>query len=175
MSLKEIAALGKMLALFLALFADCFKSNPGSELLQIYVQGLLSDVQRKNAEAIAANQNVRPRTLQRFLDSIKWDHARLRDRCQQIIATDHAGSQAVGIVDESGTAKSGHDTVGVKRQYNGNRSKVENCINRSPMESGCWLGHLTSSTLATASSLTDWTREEAKRSLAGYHRMLMSG
>ena len=71
MSLKEIAALGKMRALFLALFADCFKSNPGRELLQIYVLGLLSDVQRKNAEAIAANQNVRPRTLQRFLDSIK--------------------------------------------------------------------------------------------------------
>ncbi len=109
-------------------FVDCFYSNPGRKLLQIYVQGLLSDVQRKNAEAIAANQNVRPRTLQRFLDSIKWDHERLRDRCQQIIATDHADSQAVGIVDESGMAKSGHDTVGVKRQYNGNRGKIENCI-----------------------------------------------
>ncbi len=128
MSLKDIASLGKMLAQFLALFVDCFYSNPGRKLLQIYVQGLLSDVQRKNAEAIAADQNVRPRTLQRFLDSIKWDHERLRDRCQQIIATDHADSQAVGIVDESGMAKSGHDTVGVKRQYNGNRGKIENCI-----------------------------------------------
>ena len=128
MSLKDIASLGRMLAQFLLLFADCFYSNPGRRLFQIYVQGLLSDVQRKNVEAIAADQNVRPRTLQRFLDSIKWDHARLRDRCQQIVATDHADSQAVGIVDESGTAKSGHDTVAVKRQYNGNRGKVENCI-----------------------------------------------
>ena len=128
MSLKDIAALGKMLAQFLALFADCFTSNPGRKLLQIYVQGLLSDVQRKNAEAIAADQNVKPRTLQRFLESIKWDHVRLRDRCQQIILRDHADNQAIGVIDESGTAKSGNHTAGVKRQYNGNRGKVENSV-----------------------------------------------
>lgn len=128
MSLKDIASLGKMLAQFLALFADCFCSQPGRKLLRVYVQGLLSDVQRKNVEAIAADQNVKPRTLQRFLESIKWDHARLRDRCQQIIAKDHADSQAIGIIDESGTAKSGNHTAGVKRQYNGNRGKVENSI-----------------------------------------------
>lgn len=128
MSLKDIASLGKMLAQFLALFADCFSSNPGRKLLQIYVQGLLSDIQRKNAEAIAADQHVKPRTLQRFLESIRWDHDRLRDRCQQIIASDHADEQAIGIIDESGTAKSGNHTAGVKRQYNGNRGKVENSV-----------------------------------------------
>jgi SRSO17 transposase len=31
-------------------------------------------------------------------------------------------------VDESGTAKSGKHTVGVGRQYNGNRGKVDNCV-----------------------------------------------
>jgi len=31
-------------------------------------------------------------------------------------------------VDESGTAKSGRHTVGVGRQYNGNRGKVDNCV-----------------------------------------------
>lgn len=128
MSLKDIASLGKMLAQFLALFADCFCSNPGRKLLQIYVQGLLSDVQRKNAEAIAVDQNVEPRTLQRFLESIKWDHARLRDRCQQIIAQEHTDDQAIGVIDESGTAKSGNHTAGVKHQYNGNRGKVENSV-----------------------------------------------
>jgi len=128
MSLKDIASLGKMLAQFLALFADCFSSNPGRRLLQIYVQGLLSDVKRKNVEAIATDQNVKPRTLQRFLYAIQWNRDRLRDRCQEIIAADHADEEAIGIIDETGTAKSGHDTVGVKRQYNGNRGKVENCI-----------------------------------------------
>ncbi len=31
-------------------------------------------------------------------------------------------------MDESGTAKSGQQTVGVGRQYNGNRGKVDNCV-----------------------------------------------
>ena len=34
--------------------------------------------------------------------------------------------QAIGVIDETGTAKAGKETVGVKRQYNGNRGKVEN-------------------------------------------------
>jgi hypothetical protein len=43
--------------------------------------------------------------------------------------TDHAHPEAIGCIDETGMAKSGHQTAGVKRQYNGNRGKVENCIN----------------------------------------------
>jgi SRSO17 transposase len=98
-------------------------------LLHVYVLGLLSDVQRKNVEAIALDQNVAPRTLQRFLESIVWDEQLLRDRCQQMVAAEHAHPDAVGCIDETGTAKSGNETAGVKRQYNGNRGKVENCIN----------------------------------------------
>ena len=129
MSVKDIAKLGKLLAQFLAGFACCFARPQGRALLLIYVRGLLSDVQRKNVEAIALDQNIAPRTLQRFLESIVWDEQRLRDRCQQIVASEHASSEAIGCIDETGTAKSGNHTAGVKRQYNGNRGKVENCVN----------------------------------------------
>jgi SRSO17 transposase len=129
MSLKDIASLGKMLAQFLALFANCFTRPAGRRLLAVYVRGLLSDVPRKNAEAVALDQGVAPRTLQRFLESIVWDEQRLLARCQQIIATEHADPAAIGCIDETGTAKSGKHTAGVKRQYNGNRGKIENCIN----------------------------------------------
>ena len=129
MSVKDIAKFGKMLAQFLACFADCFTRGAGRALLHVYVRGLLSDVQRKNMEAMALDQNVAPRTLQRFLESIVWDEQMLRDRCQQIVATQHASAEAIGCIDETGTTKSGHQTAGVKRQYNGNRGKVENCIN----------------------------------------------
>lgn len=37
--------------------------------MSVYVRGLLSDVGRKNVEAIALDQSVKPRTLQRFLES----------------------------------------------------------------------------------------------------------
>lgn len=80
MTLKQIAALGRKLVAFLGLFADCFGRREGRELLRVYVRGQLSDLHRKTAEAIALRFGTAPRTLQRFLESIKWDEAKLRDR-----------------------------------------------------------------------------------------------
>ena len=128
MTLKQIAALGRKLVTFLGLFADCFGRREARDLLRVYVKGQLSDLHRKTAEAIALRFGKAPRTLQRFLESVKWDEEKLRDRCQQIVAQDHAHPEAIGVVDESGCAKSGHDTVGVGRQWNGNRGKVDNCV-----------------------------------------------
>ena len=128
MTLKQIAVLGRKLSTFLALFHDCFGRCDARELLRVYVKGQLSNLRRKTAEGIALKFKTKPRTLQRFLESIKWDGEKLRDRCQQIIAKDHAHPDAIGCVDESGTAKSGRDTVGVGRQWNGNRGKVDNCV-----------------------------------------------
>jgi len=128
MTLNQIASLGRKLATFLILFSDCFKRTEGRVLLHIFVQGLLSDVHRKNCEAIALRFGCPPRTLQRFLESVKWHEERLRDKCQKIIATEHAHPDAVGLIDESGNTKSGRETVGVDRQYNGNRGKIENCV-----------------------------------------------
>src|SRR6266849_10074392 len=98
MTLKQIASLGKELAKFLALFAGCFRSRPGFGMLRVYVQGLLSDLQRKNIEAIALEFGKAPRTLQRFVESIKWDEAGLRDKCQQLVAREHAHPAAIGCL-----------------------------------------------------------------------------
>ena len=128
MTLKQILALGRKLTSFLSLFADCFGRHDARALLRVYVQGQLSNLHRKNVEAIALLFKTAPRTLQRFLESIKWDEEQLRNHCQQIIVRDHAHPEAIGCVDESGTAKSGRHTVGVGRQYNGNRGKIDNCV-----------------------------------------------
>ena len=60
MDIKDIAKLGKLLAQFLTRFASCFARVEGRFLLSVYVNGLLSDVQRKNAEAIALIPERRP-------------------------------------------------------------------------------------------------------------------
>src|SRR3989304_451308 len=124
MTLKQIAGRGRRVGLF----AGCFGRREPRELLRVYVQGQLSDVHRKTAEGIALRFGEAPRTLQRFLESIKWDEEKFLDRCQQIVAQEHAHPEAIGVVDESGTPKSGDDTVGVARQWNGNRGKVDNCV-----------------------------------------------
>ena len=128
MTLEQISSLGRELTLFLALFADCFGRRNSRALLRVYVQGQLSSVHRKTAEAIALEFGIAPRTLQRLLESIRWDEEKLRDRCQKMVTQDHAHPEAIGCVDESGTTKSGKETVGVGRQYNGNRGKVDNCV-----------------------------------------------
>jgi SRSO17 transposase len=128
MTLKQIASLGKELARFLSLFVGRFRSRPGFALLQVYVKGLLSDVQRKNIEAIALELGTAPRTLQRFAESIKWDEAGMRDDCQNLVAREHAHPEAIGCLDESGTAKSGSHTAGVARQWLGSCGKVDNGV-----------------------------------------------
>ena len=98
MTLEQISALGRKLTLFLALFADCFGRRAGRGLLRVYVKGQLSNLHRKTAETIAVAFRAAPRTLQRFLESIQWDEEQLRDRCQQIVAKDHAHPEAIGCV-----------------------------------------------------------------------------
>jgi SRSO17 transposase len=128
MTLQQIAGLGRKLVAFLRLFQDCFERSEGFALLTVYVKGQLSDLHRKTAEAIALRFAIAPRTLQRLLESIKWNERRLRDRCQQIVASQHAHPDAVGVLDESGVSKSGSYTVGVQRQWCGREGKVDNCV-----------------------------------------------
>jgi len=128
MSLKEIASLGRKLVLFLRLFGDCFGRQEPRDLMLAYVQGQMSSLDRKSVEPIAIDGGIPPRTLQRFLESIKWDEEKLRDRCQQIVAEQHGDPRAIGLVDESGVPKSGNDTVGVGRQWCGHTGKIDNCV-----------------------------------------------
>ena len=128
MTLQQIASMGKELAKFLVLFSCCFRSRPGFALLEVYVQGLLSNLQRKNVEAIALEFHTAPRTLQRFVESIKWDETGVRDECQRIVAREHTHEDAIGCVDESGTGKSGDHTVAAARQWLGSLGKVDNGV-----------------------------------------------
>jgi SRSO17 transposase len=128
MTLKQIASLGKELAKFLVLFVGRFRSRPGFALLSVYVQGLLLNLQRKNIEAMALELGTAPRTLQRFAESIKWDETGVRDDCQRLVAREHAHPEAIGCVDESGTAKSGSQTAGAARQWLGSCGKVDNGV-----------------------------------------------
>lgn len=127
MTLQELKDLGRTITLFLAMFRGCFATVKGRSLFSVYVKGQLSDVPRKNCEAMALRFDTQPRTLQRLLESIKWNDEQVRDRCVEIVARDHSHPLAIGTIDESGTTKSGSCTAGVSRQYNGNRGKVENC------------------------------------------------
>src|SRR5262249_53058905 len=57
-----------------------------------------------------------------------WDELLMRDRVQQIVATEHAGPNTIGLIDETSTVKKGTKTPGVQRQWCGHVGKVENCM-----------------------------------------------
>ena len=128
MDAAQIRRLGPMLDRFLAHFDDCFSRRPTRQHLAAYVRGLLSDLPRKSAEPIALDQGVPVRTLQEFLGAHRWDHGRLRDRLQQLVADDHASEHSVGTFDDVGCPKKGDRTPGVQRQYCGASGKVDNCV-----------------------------------------------
>jgi len=128
MDAQEIGQLGRELMGFLAEFDDCFGRSEPREQVRTYVRGQLSDLPRKSIEPIALAAGTPPRTLQRFLESVRWDERRMRDRLQRIVARDHAHLSAIGAVDESGYPKKGRHTAAVKRQWCGNTGKIDNCL-----------------------------------------------
>ena len=113
---------------FLHRFDDCFMRRDTRAHLKSYVGGQLSDVKRKNVEAMALEAGVPVRTLQEFLSQHKWDEDLMRDRLQQIIRDEHAHEHSIGIIDETSDDKKGTKTPGVQRQYLGCCGKQDNGI-----------------------------------------------
>lgn len=128
MDIRQIRNIGRELNKFLAKFDDCFSRREPREDLRVYIKGQLSDLPRKSVEPIALAARIPPRTLQYFLSSIPWDHQRLVDKQQWLVAKEHAHRKAIGIIDESGDPKKGTHTAGVQRQWCGNTGKIDNCV-----------------------------------------------
>src|SRR5207237_3912299 len=82
----------------------------------------------KHRETSAWDVDKPPLALQRLVEAIKWDELRVRDDSQRLVAREHAHEEAIGCIDESGTAKSGAHTVGAARQWLGSRGKVDNGV-----------------------------------------------
>jgi SRSO17 transposase len=82
MDAKVVKKMGRKLRKFITEFDDCFARREPRDHLRTYVVGQLSDLPRKSVEPIALAAGVPPRTLQRFLSDVLWDHERLCDKTQ---------------------------------------------------------------------------------------------
>lgn len=128
MDAQQIRQLKPMLRRYLKEFADSFARKDTRAHLSKYVEGQLSDLERKSVEPMALKVGVPVRTLQEFLSQHCWDNDRMRDRLQEIVVRDHAGPHSIGIIDETSFVKKGDKTPGVQRQHCGAVGKQENCI-----------------------------------------------
>jgi SRSO17 transposase len=127
MDAEGIRRLRPELEQYLKQFDDCFARRDTRGHMPKYVEGQLSDLPRKSVEPVALKVGVPVRTLQEFLSQHAWDHVRMRDRLQQLVAQEHRG-EVIGILDDTGMAKKGDKTPGVQRQYCGSVGKQDNCF-----------------------------------------------
>jgi SRSO17 transposase len=105
----------------------------------IYLSGLLSDVEHKNAEAITSRHDLDRQTLQAFLGASPWDHTPLIDELNRQVARDLGRPDAVLVFDPSAFTKKGRASVGVQRQWCGRLGQLENG------QVGVFLGYVTDS------------------------------
>jgi SRSO17 transposase len=137
MTAEQIAGLGSAFASYLSSFRNCFVTRNTFKHLQEYCHGLLGDLPRKSVEPIALASGCAVRTLQEFLTQHVWDHQAMRDQIQRRIVAEHLPAPgespaddlgAIGLIDETSTAKKGDKTPGVQRQHCGASGKIDNCI-----------------------------------------------
>ena len=124
---KQIGSLEPALDELTESFRKCFH-EPTFKHFRTYLLGLMEDLRRKNVEAIALAADTPVRTLQEFLSQFCWDHDRVHEFYQHLVADRHSCPDAIGVIDSSGHPKQGKKTPGVQRQYCGQTGKIDNCV-----------------------------------------------
>lgn len=100
-----------------------------------YVAGLVSDLERKNVEAIAYLHDQERQALQKFIGQSFWDDRPLRRELARQVGAELGEPDAVIVFDPSAFPKKGTASVGVQRQWCGRLGKIDNC------QVGVYLGY----------------------------------
>lgn len=128
MSVEDVKGLGTRLYRYCKKFNGCMVDRRSHKHLRNYVRGQIGPLKRKNVEQIALETGTPVRTLQEFLSFHRWDEAAAASRLRGMVQREHRDRDAIGVIDESGHAKKGEKTAGVKRQWCGSLGKTENCV-----------------------------------------------
>ena len=95
--------------------------------LGVYLEGLVSGLERKSIEPIANAHDMPRRPLQRFVGEGSWSDVKMRTEMQRHVVEEIGSPEGIFILDGSGFPKMGDDSVGVGRQWCGRLGKVDNC------------------------------------------------
>ncbi len=104
---------------------NLFRSE-AREHANTYVAGLLSNLKRKNAEAIAYRHDDQRIGVQTFVGQSPWEHRPVVQELVRQVRAELGQADAVIVFDPSGFPKKGAKSVGVARQWLGRLGKVDN-------------------------------------------------
>jgi len=93
-----------------------------------YLQGLMSEIERKNGWQLAEHaREGTPYGMQRLLSQAVWDDDLVRADLRDYVY-EHLGAQwAILVIDETSFLKRGSKSAGVAVQYCGTTGQIENC------------------------------------------------
>ena len=131
-----------------------------------YVDGLLSDIPRKNGWSLAERAGDRtPDRMQRLLNHAVWDEHQAMGIVRGFVVEHLGGPDAVAVLDETGQEKKGEHTAGVARQYVGCAGQVTNAINIVYCTYASSRGH--AQVGARVYLPRDWAADPQRRAAAG--------
>lgn len=126
-----------------------------------FIGGLLSDVERKNAESIAYRHDQERKEMQYFLGESRWDHQPLLVELAQQVGRELGRPEGVLVFDPSSFPKKGTESVGVQRQWCGRLGKIENC------QVGIFMAYVSAAEHALVNTRLylpeDWAKDKVRR------------
>ena len=150
---------------FVKPFVASLKHAEQRQHAQDYVAGLVSNVERKNVEAIAYLHEQDRQPLQKFIGQKPWDDRPLIGELARQIGRTLGERDGVLAIDPSDFAKQGKDSVGVARQWCGRLGKVDNC------QVGVYLGYVSRREHALVDQRLylpkEWTKDRKRRQKVG--------
>ena len=149
------------LGAFVVPYQRALESEAAHHPMHLSLQGLLSQLPRKNAEAIAAWVDVERQVIQDFIGIAPWNHQPLVTVLVGEVAEQLGEPDGIIAFDPSSFPKRGTHSVGVKRQWCGHRGKVDNC------QVGVFMGYVSRHEHALLdfrlSLPEEWARDEPRR------------
>jgi SRSO17 transposase len=124
---SSLEPLLKNLAVFASRYGPHFRRREQRDLFQMYIEGLLSGLERKSIEPIATDHDEPRRALQRFVGAGLWDDDPVLAELRTHVREELGSEDGVLIIDPSSFPKKGTESVGVKRQWCGRLGKEDNC------------------------------------------------
>ena len=109
-------------------FRDCLaRQEPRDQFFHSLV-GQFSPLARQSIAPMALHvEGGTVRAMPRLIREALWDEAAMRETYHRLVQGEMGEPDGVLLLDETGFAKKGQDSVGVARQYCGALGKVEHC------------------------------------------------
>jgi len=124
---QVFSGVAERLAEFVEPFARLLTQPAQRDHTTDYLNGLMSDVERKNVESIAYRHDQGRGKLQHFIGCAEWDHRPLMTELARQVGQELGEDDGVIVFDPSAFPKKGQKSAGVARQWCGRLGKVDNC------------------------------------------------